>query len=300
MIHAVVFIIIIFIILITIPLLTEQFANQSQMIYPRDYTSLITAPITSSRSISFIFGLGYYVLPMLIISSWMLTVSLLKPYATRIGKKTFWLIVGIPLLYQVLSYIIKDTNVITDPSLIEFVYSTQFQFFLAISYQVSGLFFAIAFLTIARMMKRETMKKYLLISSIGIISLFTSLQPGMPFYAAYPPFGQVTLLFLGLSSYLLLVGILGCAAYVSRDRELRREIFRGVEVNSEILNKMGMAEMQREMERRILPIVDKTKLSEQTRVSIDPDIEDVKIMINEVLNEIGHKGSKDRPDDSHH
>ena len=46
------------------------------------------------------------------------------------------------------------------------------------------------------------------------------MQPGLPFFVAYPPFGLVTLLFLGLSSYMLLVGMLGCATYVSRDREL--------------------------------------------------------------------------------
>ncbi|MGC2426085.1 MAG: hypothetical protein WA421_03545 [Nitrososphaeraceae archaeon] len=70
---------------------------------------------------------------------------------------------------------------------------------LAIKYL--GYFFAIAFLTIARKMRRKVMKNYLIISSIGIILLFSSMQPGMPFYAAYPPFGLVTLLFLGLSSY---------------------------------------------------------------------------------------------------
>jgi hypothetical protein len=81
------------------------------------------------------------------------------------------------------------------------------------------------------------MKNYLIISSIGIMALFSSIQPGMPFYAAYPPFGLPTLLFLGLSSYMLLVGMLGTAANVSRDSELRQEIYKGIEVNSDILKK---------------------------------------------------------------
>jgi hypothetical protein len=296
LIYAVVFSMILFLILITIPLLTQQFTIQSQMIYPRDYTSLITTVIVPSRDIAFIYGLGNYVLPLMIIPSWILTVLLLKPYANRIGKKRFWLIVGIPLLYQLLTFIVRDTNLVTDPTLVQIIYSQQFQVILGVSYQISGLFFAIAFLSIGRKMKRKGMKNYLIISSIGIVSLFSSMQPGMPFYAVYPPFGLVTLLFLGLSSYLLLVGMLGCAAYVSRDIELRREIYKGLEVDADVLKKIGMAEMQREIEKRVLPLANKIKLSDEmrSRMDPDPDEEDVKTMIYEVLNEV-HKGSHIKP-----
>ena len=278
LIYGVVFSVILFLILLTIPLLTQQFTNQSQLIYPRDYTSLIMAVIVPSRDIAFIYGLGNYVLPLMIIPSWILTVLLLKPYANRIGKKRFWLIVGIPLLYQVFTFIVRDANLVTDPTLVEIIYSQQFQVIFGISYQVSGLFFAIAFLSIGRKMKRKGMKNYLIISSIGIVSLFSSMQPGMPFYAAYPPFGLVTLLFLGLSSYMLLVGMLGCAAYVSRDSELRREIYKGLEVDADVLKKIGMAEMQREIEKRVLPLANKIKLSDEmrSRMDTDPDEEDVK------------------------
>jgi hypothetical protein len=291
LIYGVVFSVILFLILITIPLLTEQFKSQPQSIIPRDYTSLITSVLIPSRDIAFIYGLGNYVLPLMIVSSWVITISLLKPYAERIGKKTFWIIVSIPLIYQLFTFIVRDANLITDPSLFEIIYSKQFQFLFGISYQVSGSIFAIAFLTIARKVKRKSMKNYLIMCSIGVISLFSSVQPGMPFYAAYPPFGLITLLFLGLSSYMLLVGMLGCAAYVSRDSKLRREIYKGLEVDSDILKKMGMAEMQRELERRILPLANKIKLSDQMRDRMDPSEEDVKIMIDEVLNEIRPKRS---------
>ena len=292
LIYGVVFSVIIFLILITVPVLTEQFTTQSQLIYPRDYASLIMAVVVPSQDIAFIYGLGGYVLPLMIISSWILTVLLLKPYANRIGKKRFWLIVGIPLLYQVFSFIIRDSNLVTDPTLVEIIYSQQFQVIFGISYQVSGLFFAIAFLIIGKKLKRKGLKNYLIICSIGIVSLFSSMQPGMPFYAAYPPFGLVTLLFLGLSSYMLLVGMLGCAAYVSRDSELRREIYKGLEVDADVLKKIGMAETQREIEKRVLPLANKIKLSDEMRrhMDTDPDKEDVKLMIEEVLNEI-QKGS---------
>ena len=295
LIYGVIFSVILFLILIAIPLLTEQFRFQTQLIYPRDYAILIMTLITPSRDTAFIYGLGNYVLPLMIISSWILTASLLKPYANRIGKKKFWLIVSIPLLYQLLTFIVRDANLVTDPELVDIIYSQQFQFIFRISYQVSGLFFAIAFWVIARKMKRKVMKNYLIISSIGIISLFSSMQLGLPFYAAYPPFGLVTLLFLGLSSYMLLVVMLGCAAYVSRDIELRREIYKGLDVDSDMLRKIGMAEVQRELEKRVLPLANKIKLSDEMKDYVDPSNEDVKIMINEVLNEIHSKRSDIKP-----
>lgn len=291
LIYGAVFSVIIFLILTTLPLLTEQFKAQPELIYPRDYTSLITAIIVPSPEIAFIYGLGNYVLPVIIISTWALTVSLLRPYTQRIGKKKFWILATIPLLYQLLTFIIRDANMVTDPAFVQIIYSQQVQFVFGISYQIAGLFFAIAFLTIARKMRRKVMKNYLIISSLGIISLFSSVQPGIPFYAAYPPFGLATLLFLGLSSYMLLVGMIGIGANVSRDVELRREIYRDMEVNSDILKDMGMAEMQREMERRVISLTNKINLADDMRDHIDPSEEDVKIMISEVLNEIQSKGS---------
>ena len=72
LIYAAVFGVSIFLILITLPLLTEHFRSQPGLIYRRDYTSLITGIIVPSRDIAFIYGLGNYVLPVMITSTWVL------------------------------------------------------------------------------------------------------------------------------------------------------------------------------------------------------------------------------------
>ena len=53
-----------------------------------------------------------------------------------------------------------------------------------------------------------------------------------------------------------------------------------------------MAETQRQIEKKVLSLADKIKLSDEmrSRMDTDPDKEDVKLMIEEVLNEI-QKGS---------
>jgi hypothetical protein len=77
---------------------------------------MLGIPAAPSANMAFIYGLVNYVLPVLIVSSWILTVSLLKQYASRIGKKAFWLISTIPLLYQLFTFIISDANLVTDPA----------------------------------------------------------------------------------------------------------------------------------------------------------------------------------------
>jgi hypothetical protein len=297
LIYAIVFFVTISLFMLAIPLLTEQYTSQPQWIYPRSYESLVDALANPTPDIAYIFGFTDYVLPIMIVCSWILTASLLRGSAKKIGNVKFWVIISIPLLYQFITYVVKYTNLITDPNVVQFVYSSQFQIITGISYQISGIFFAIAFLAIARKTQRKVMKNYLIICAIGIVSLFSSMQPGMPFYTAYPPFGLVTLSFLGISSYMLLVGMLGSAAYISTDSELRREVFKGIDNNSDLF-KMGRAEMQREIESRVSEAYKHIDILDEMRDRIDKD-EDIKVMMQEVLEELHPRRSVKSGDSSH-
>ncbi|MGB6532279.1 MAG: hypothetical protein WBF33_29595 [Candidatus Nitrosopolaris sp.] len=269
---------------------------EAELVSPMSYITLVlqdVIPSTVDANIAFVYGLGTYALPILAIASWMLTVSLLKGYTNRIGKKKFWLVVSIPLAYQIFVVIVSNPNLVTDPNLIEILYSPQIQFLVAINGQISGLFFAVTLLTFARKTGHTRMKNFFIISSLGIISLFSSIQPGSPFYEAYPPFGLVTLSFLGVSAYMLLVGMVGSASYVARDNAVRQEMYDSLEADSHVL-KMGAAEMQRELEHRVLSVTKKIKSSElagEMKFTTDPDEKDVRLMIEEVLKEVH---SKDR------
>jgi hypothetical protein len=296
LIYALVFIVILFVILTTLPLLVVTHSMQSQSeaesVSPKPYTTLVLEDLVPSTNIAFVFGLGTYALPIMAIASWMLTVSLLKGYTNRIGKKKFWLVVSIPLAYQIFVIIVSNPNLISDPNLIEILYSPQIQFLVVINGQISGLFFALTLWTFARKTGQKSMKNFLIITSLGIISLFSSIQPGSPFYEAYPPFGLVTLSFLGLSSYMLLVGMVGSAAYVARDSLVRREVYNSLQ-DSHVM-KMGAAEMQRELEHKVLSVTNKFKSSKfagDMKFTTDPDEKDVRLMIEEVLKEVH---SKDR------
>src|SRR6266496_1452776 len=90
---------------------------------------------------------------------------------------------------------------------------------------VGRILFGITFLTIARNVNSKAIKDYLIMSAIGMILLFSSKSAaGALGTAPYPPFGLGTVLFVGLSSYLLLVGIYSSAISVSGDSRLCKSI----------------------------------------------------------------------------
>ena len=75
-------------------------------------------------------------------------------------------------------------------------------------------------------------------------------------------------------------------AYVSRDNQLRREIYKDLQHESEMFKNMGIAEIQRNIERKVLPHANKIILSDEMKYHMDPSDEEIKAMISEVLSEI--------------
>jgi hypothetical protein len=165
--YASVFIVILFLVLITVPLLMATYSiaygNTTGSISAQPFINLVLEyiiPTSDIPFIAFVYGLGTYALPVMAIASWMLTVSLLKGYTNRIGKKKFWLVVSVPLAYQAFVIIVSNANLVTDPNLIVFLYSPQIQFLVAINGQISGLFFAVALWTFARKTAQKSMKNF--------------------------------------------------------------------------------------------------------------------------------------------
>jgi hypothetical protein len=70
----------------------------------------------------------------------------------------------------------------------------------------------------------EVVRDFMIISAYGLVLLFTSNQANILVFGPYPPFGLATISFMGLSSYLVLVGIYYSAISVAEDSKLRQSI----------------------------------------------------------------------------
>ena len=100
------------------------------------------------------------------------------------------------------------------------------------------------------------------------------------FASFYPPFGMVTISYVGLSSYLILVGICFSAISVAQDMKLRRSIRNSIEQNLDILDKIGV-------ENRIVAFTKalSDEITEDTGVESSLDEQDIKDYMAEVIEE---------------
>ena len=124
--------------------------------------------------------------------------------------------------------------------------------------------------------------------------LFASNQPTSLILAPYPPFGLVTVCFIGLASYLLYLGIYSSALSVSEDSKLRQTIRKAaLKESQQFLDAIGSAEMEQEIQRRVLRFSKKPKASieDETGINTSVDDDDIKRYLEEVMVEI--KSMKD-------
>lgn len=229
--------------------------------------------------------------------TWIATVILLKHYSRKLGKIKYWVLVTIPLAYflsqfqPLFLFTFADFR-LSDPVLFGVIYTLLF----SISKPLGGVLFGVAFWVVARHLKDSKVKGYLIVSAYGMTLLFASNQPTSLILAPYPPFGLVTVCFIGLASYLLYLGIYSSALSVSEDSRLRQTIRKvALKESQQFLNDIGTAEMEQEIQKKVLRFSKRTKdyMENETGISTSVDDDDIKRYLEEVLIELKGKKNND-------
>ena len=237
---------------------------------------------------------GYIVTSILsFILLWLATALLLREYSKRIGKIAYWALVGIPLVYflsqfPALFFNLFDSLIISNPTFFGIVLTLVF----SLSKIAGGILFGIAFWTIAKHLPDITVvKSYMVIAAYGLILFYISNQAGSSLFqlgGVYPPFGLPTIAVIGFSSYLILVGIYSSAVSVAQDSRLRRAIRKSVQQQSSLLDKIGTAQMQQEIENRVLSTIKSQaeNLRSETGIETSLDENEIREYMNEVIAKI--------------
>ena len=237
---------------------------------------------------------GYIVTSILsFILLWLATALLLREYSKRIGKIAYWALVGIPLVYflsqfPALFFNLFDSLIISNPTFFGIVLTLVF----SLSKIAGGILFGIAFWTIAKHLPdNAVVKSYMVIAAYGLILFYISNQAGSSLFqlgGVYPPFGLPTIAVIGFSSYLILVGIYSSAVSVAQDSRLRRAIRKSVQQQSSLLDKIGTAQMQQEIENRVLSTIKSQaeNLRSETGIETSLDENEIREYMNEVIAKI--------------
>jgi hypothetical protein len=125
---------------------------------------------------------------------------------------------------------------------------------------IRALLFGLGFWSVSKSVHNRAVQNYMMISAYGVSLLFTANQPLGLILAPYPPFGLVTICFMGLASFLFYLGIYSASVSVSEDSKLRQSIRRfALRESTKFLDSIRTAEMVQEIERKVVSMSSASK-----------------------------------------
>lgn len=204
--------------------------------------------------------------------------------------------IGMPLAYFLSQFVSLFLNLFAPLLNVEPVsYGILLTLIFTLSKPAGGILFGIAFWTIARKIQNSIVRDYMIISAYGLILLFVSNQAIVLVNAPYPPFGMATISFIGLSSYLVLLGIYSSAISVSEDSKLRQSIRNFAIKDSKLLDSIGTAHMEQEIQKRVLELTrrNQDRMAEESGIHSSLTEEDMKEYLQQVIEEV--KKDKRKP-----
>lgn len=223
---------------------------------------------------------------------WSATVLLLRHHyfqKRRLQKFKFWAIVSLPLAFFLVQYVISYLELFVPLlSLDPILFAVLITLIFTVSLPIGGILFGFAFLTIVRNLPpSSTIRDYVAISAYGFILFFVSNQVSI-IHASYPPFGLATISFIGLSCYLILMGVYSSAISLSQDAKLRRSIRDSAINQLKLLGNIGAAQMEQEIVRRVVTVAKKHSATMIEETGVQPSLgeDDMKQYLEEVLQEI--------------
>jgi hypothetical protein len=256
---------------------------------PTNIQSELT-PLAPYSSVYNVFNSGYAITSVMsFILTWIATVLLLHSYSKRLGRAKYWILVSIPLVYFLSQFQPLFLDVLTPFRLSEPVlFGVVYTLFFSATVPAGGILFGIAFWSVARKMVLNKVKQYMMISAYGMMLLFSSNQAAGLVLAPYPPFGLVTVAFFGLASYLIFLGIYSSAISVAEDSTLRQSIRRFAIKELKLLDSIGTAEMEREIQRKVVVFTKRNQeqMLEETGIASSLTEQDVKEYLELVINDV--------------
>jgi hypothetical protein len=200
------------------------------------------------------------VLPIAFVFRWIASTMLLRSSYQKIGKLSlfFWIILSLPLILYLVG---KMPGFFSGESLtgVDEPYRYIFRILFRAGTLAGNILFGLAFFMVARKMVSSKLRDYLIITGIGDTIVGIALSTS----ALEPTYGVAGHSLVLLSSYLFSIGLYLSAISLSQDSSLRKSIKNST---VDVIGNIGTAQMEQELRKRILKIVEKGKqnLEEQT------------------------------------
>jgi hypothetical protein len=282
---------------------TQALSTHSDIIKPASCRAIFASLFNPNPDLSIYLSNLYDITSIIsFIAVWFVTTFMLKQYSHSIGKIKYWILVSIPLIIFMTKYEVLLYYFLYDQSILDILSSIRLNppfnpivyTLLDSNLQFGGIFFAIVFLVIAKKIpKGHKIVNSLIISLIGIMILFGSKDISTLILPSYPPLGIVAISFMGLASYLLLVGIYSSATIAARDITLRKYLNKKVENDTTLLNNIAYAENESEIQKNVKSLMNYSSQWQQENLRLEMDHQEIKEIVDDVISEVKENTRKD-------
>jgi hypothetical protein len=218
---------------------------------------------------------------------WSATAIILRSYSQRLGKAKYWFLVSIPLVYFISQFLTLFSRQLASMLAL---YPVLFTLLFVFSKPAGGILFGAAFYSTGR---RGTsphgnfVRDYMTLAALGVVLFFVSSQNTVA-QPTYPPFGVIAASFVGLSAYLMFLGLYSSAISISQDVKLRQSIRKSAIQEVKFLESIGTAQMEQELQKRVLTIAKQNSDTMIDETGVQPSLteNDMKQYLEEVIREI--------------
>jgi hypothetical protein len=257
--------------------------SKAEIVYPH------VASVQATATLGIAFNSMYTITSILgFIFMWSATAIVLHSHSHKLGQAKYWFLVSIPLVYFISQFLTLFLNQLT---YIVALYPIVFTLLFVFTKPAGGILFGTAFWTIAKsgVPRESVVRDYMTLAGFGVMLFFVSSQ-NTAAEMAYPPFGLIGALFVGLSAYMVFLGLYSSAISVSHDIKLRQSIRNSAAKESELLDTIGTAQMEQELQKRVLKIVKEHSDSMVEETGVQPSLteDDMKEYLEMVIKEIKH------------
>jgi len=262
-------------------LVTLLLGNVSEFIQSHGHVGLYTG---NPNSIQYLLYNGYGISSLLsFVITWVATVSILYYYSRKIK---FWIVMSLPLVYflnqfnplllEILFPVIEDNLIL---------YLVIITIVLSIGKAAGGIFYGFAFWKMGeRTRELHKLMPYLILVAIGFMYLFIAERGLYLLELPFPPFGFISIGTLGLSSYLILIGLYYAVVSISTDVDLRKSIRTSTIQELSLIGKIGSVEINKELEHTVRTILTKNLSDEQPEANFSS--EEIKDYVDDVMTAI--------------
>jgi signal transduction histidine kinase len=218
---------------------------------------------------------------------WSTTVLLLHHYFDRLPRQSkikVWVLMTAPLIYFLGSFagVFDLYSPETDTELFWFYIYT------SLNSAAAGILFGLSFRIVAKSIRPQSAaREYMIMAAFGFALLFiSSLSLLTP--TPYPPFGLVGVSMMGLSAYLIFIGIYSSGISMSEDLNLRRSIRKSATEEAQLLVSIGSAQLRQKLEKKVLQDASQEVEEMMKRTGIQPSLTENDMMgyLNVVIKEI--------------